>query len=53
MLLDWREVTGEDGQPLPFTPEARDALIDIPYVRIALMAAFVEANNGQAAAVKN
>lgn len=49
VLVGWDDVAGEDGQPIGFSPEARDALIDISYVRAALMRAYFEASSGAAA----
>lgn len=41
-LLGWEGVTDEEGAPIPFTPEHRDALLNITEVRAALFAALFE-----------
>lgn len=50
LLLGWEGVTDEEGVPIPFTPEHRDALLNITEVRIALLDALFEKKK---AAVKN
>jgi len=45
VLVGWDDVATEDG-PLEFNEANRDALIDIPYVRTALIAAYFTAVTG-------
>jgi hypothetical protein len=48
-LIGWRGVTDETGNELPFTPENKRALLDITYVRTALLAAHAQLHRGEAA----
>ena len=41
VLRDWDDVFAEDGAPVPFSDEARDRLLDVPYVRRAAADAYV------------
>lgn len=53
-LVGWGDdVKGEDGEPLEFTEEYRDAMLDIVYVRSALVRAYWDAMTGKKAATKN
>jgi hypothetical protein len=53
-LVGWDgRVKGEDGEPLPFSPEAKKQVLAITYVRQALFEALGEINSGRAAARKN
>lgn len=49
VLVGWEEVADEGGEPLPFNEETRSSLIAIPYVRMALIAAYLEMSQGRAA----
>lgn len=49
VLLGWQGVQDEEGNPLPFSDEARDRLVRIPYVRRALILAWHEFIQGRAA----
>jgi len=53
VLVGWSRVCDEAGNPIEFNAEARDALIDIPYVRLALLKSYFEASSGSAASRKN
>lgn len=53
VLVDWDGVADADGHPIPFSEEARDALIRIPYVRVALITAYMEMSQGREARQKN
>ena len=53
VLLGWNDVADADGNPLAFSPEAREMLIQITYVRSALVAAYMECCSGREAARKN
>lgn len=45
VLLDWKDVRDEDGNELPFGPEARERLLDLWPVLPAVVAAFLEAHS--------
>lgn len=45
-LLGWSGVQDADGADLPFSDEAKQKLLNIPYVRSALVAAFFESITG-------
>lgn len=51
VLVGWDEVVGDGGQPVEFTPEARDKLLDIPRFAEAIFWAYV--NSATGAKVKN
>lgn len=53
VLVGWDGVAGENGEPMPFSAAALNDLVDIPYVRAALIRAYFEAASGNAAARKN
>lgn len=53
VLVGWEGVADESGQPVEFSAETRDDLVDIPYVRAALIRSYFEAASGNAAARKN
>lgn len=44
-LLGWRSVVDDDGNPLPFTDDNREALLNLWPVLPALAKAFVEAHS--------
>lgn len=43
VVLDWRGILDEEGQPLAFSRGALEALLDLPYVTAALSDAYAEA----------
>lgn len=47
VLVGWDGVGDEDGNPLDFTPENRRALLQVPYVRTAVIEAFFEGIGGR------
>lgn len=46
VIVSWAGVEDSNGQALPFSEDARDKMIGIPYVRTALVAAYQEALSG-------
>lgn len=46
VLVGWRDVT-DDGQDVPFSPEALAQLLDIPQAPIAVIRAFYESLTGR------
>lgn len=48
VVVGWRQVKAEDQTEIPFSPEARDRLLGIPYVVRALFNAFAESASGRA-----
>jgi hypothetical protein len=46
LLVGWKQVSNPDGTPVEYTEEAKEALIDIPYVRSALLKSYFEAISG-------
>ncbi len=49
VILDWKQVCDEDGQPIEFSIDACRKLVKIKYVRAALVKAYQEASYGAAA----
>ncbi|MBF0095162.1 MAG: hypothetical protein HQL34_11535 [Alphaproteobacteria bacterium] len=49
VLAGWNKIEDEQGSPLVFSDETRDALLAIPYVRAAFIRAYFQAINGEAA----
>lgn len=50
-IVGWKEetVTGEDGKPVPFSDEALDQALQMPWVRLAAYKAYADAiSNGEA-----
>ncbi len=47
VLVDWKQVADEDGNAIEFSDEARDRLLRIPYVRVALVRAYFQAIAGR------
>lgn len=43
ILVSMEELEGADGKPLPWSDELRDQLIDVPYVRAALLQTYLAA----------
>lgn len=55
-IVGWPEKSGIDdaeGQPLPFSPEARADLLELPYAVVGLVKAYREAVEGKAGAKGN
>lgn len=46
ILIGWDGVIGDEGEPISFSDEARDQLIDIPYVRVAILSSYNSAMLG-------
>src|SRR5258708_24628713 len=53
VLTGWEGVQTEEGEVIEFSEEERKKLCAIPYVRLALMQAYVQASAGREAARKN
>lgn len=49
IVQGWKRYLDEDDKPIEFSPEARRTLLDEPYVRSALFAAYGEIQSGKAA----
>lgn len=47
VLLGWEGIADENGETIAFSDEARDALLEIPYVRLAVVEAFFEGISGR------
>lgn len=47
VLLGWEGVADESGEALPFSEQVRDQLLEIPYVRTAVVEAFFEGIAGR------
>jgi len=45
VLLGWKGIEDEKGEPLPYSEEAREALLDVWPVLPALVNAFIEAHS--------
>lgn len=45
-IVGWTGVQDDQDRELPFSEAARDSMIGIPYVRVALMGAYLEAMSG-------
>lgn len=52
-LKNWDDVKDEDGNPLEFSSENVEMLIDISHVRSGLTAAYIDMAFGKKAAAKN
>jgi hypothetical protein len=52
-LIGWSGVQDENGNDIPFSDEAKAKLLDITYVRHALLDAFLESITGGGARRKN
>lgn len=48
-VLGWEGVVQEDGAPMPFTPENRKAVLNLIFVRRAILGALLRASRGEAA----
>lgn len=53
VVIGWRDVVDEDGAPIPFDADALERILDLPYVRVAVMAAYVQAITGPMGPVGN
>lgn len=53
VLVGWDGVADDNGAPIAFSEDARDALLKIPYVRAALVGAYFQCASGREAARKN
>ncbi len=53
VLVGWDQINDASGQAVAFSEEARDALLQVPYVRSAIVAAYLESMAGKKAFVKN
>lgn len=45
-VVDWADVADESGEPLEFTTDNLDRMLRVTYVRVAMVAAFFEAQTG-------
>lgn len=45
-LIGWEGIREEHGGDLPFSPEAVRALLDVPYILVALATAYADAVSG-------
>ena len=52
-VIGWDKVADEDGNPVAFTDEALAALLEISYIRIGLMGAYLEATSNGTYKLKN
>ena len=53
-LIGWdSRILGEDDQPIAFSAQAKTTFLNIPYVRAAVVSAFIDMSNGRNAARKN
>ena len=46
IFVGWEGVTDDQGEPMPFNDETRDRMIDIPFVRVALLESYNAAMMG-------
>jgi len=54
VLIGWEGIAPEDGQgETPYSEEAKTQLLAIPYVRLAVLKAYLQAQSGTEAARKN
>jgi len=54
VLHGWKRVKAEDGEgDVEFNPETKDAMLAIPYVRVAFVKGYYEASQGRKAERKN
>lgn len=53
LLVGWEDVQGADGQPLVYSDESKHALLNIPYVRGAVVRAYFASLGGKKARRKN
>jgi hypothetical protein len=47
VVVGWEGVGDEQGNPLPFTPENRRLLLNVPYARTAVIEGYFEALGGR------
>lgn len=53
VLCNWRKYADEEGNDIPFSEEALNDALDTPYVRGAIVNAYLQASQGREAARKN
>ena len=53
VVVGWRDVVDEGGKPIAFDDKALGRVLDLPYVRVAMMAAYVQAITGPMGPVGN
>ena len=53
VVVGWDGVTGEDGEPLAFSPDALSELTANPFIRLAMMRSYFKSVMGQEARRKN
>ena len=53
LLIGWTGVVGKDGEALAFSDENRSALLNVPYVRRAVLRAYLASMGGRKARQKN
>ena len=53
LARDWREIVDESRQPIPFSREALERMLQLPWFRTGVLAAYQQAVNGQAARLGN
>ena len=46
IFVGWDGVTDDQGEPIPFNDETRDRMLDVPFVRIALLETYNAAMMG-------
>ncbi|MGK7664259.1 MULTISPECIES: hypothetical protein [unclassified Marinovum] len=46
ILIGWDGVVGDDGEPVSFNDASRDQLLDIPFVRVAILNTYNSAMMG-------
>lgn len=49
VLTGWDGVADADGQPIEYNEDTREMMIRIPYVRAAMITAYLECSHGKAA----
>lgn len=53
VVIGWRDVVDEGGAPVPFDADTLARILDLPYVRVAIMSAYVRAISGPLGTVGN
>lgn len=53
VLVGWEGFNDADGQQIPFTDENKNQAIDLPFMRVALVQAYVQSINGVQPRTKN
>ncbi|SFK92021.1 hypothetical protein SAMN05216302_102112 [Nitrosomonas aestuarii] len=50
VCVGWdQKLCDENGEPIPFSEEQLEALVKIPYIRTAMVSAYLDCSNGRAA----